>query len=78
MTQGGQKRHGFPVAMRNFGHQPRTSRCPSRERRHVGLGPGLIDEDQALRFDPTLILCPLRPLSRDVGTVPLAGDHGFF
>jgi hypothetical protein len=66
VTQGRQKRHGFPVAMRNFGHEPRTSRCPSRERCHVGLGPGLIDEDQALSFDPALILCPLGPPSREL------------
>ena len=56
----------------------RAARRPAPQRRHVGLGPGLVDEDQALRVDPVLILRPLRSPARDVGTIVLAGDHGFF
>src|SRR5260370_5112726 len=48
------------------------------QRRHVGLGPGLVDEDQTLRRDLVLIFGPLRPPSRDVGTVAFASHHGFF
>ena len=38
----------------------------------------LVDENQALRRDPVLILGPLLPPSRDVGTVSFAGRHAFF
>lgn len=46
-AQSGQKGHGLPVAMRNLGLQPSTPPRPSPERRHIGLGPGFIDENQA-------------------------------
>ena len=58
--------------------EPAAARRPAAQRRHVGLGPGLVDEDQALRLDPVLILDPLRAPPRDVGTIVFAGDHGFF
>ena len=58
--------------------QPAAARCPAPQRRHVGLGPGLVDEHQAGRIDAVLILDPLRPPARDVGAIPLAGDHAFF
>jgi hypothetical protein len=45
---------------------------------HVGLGPGLIDEDQAPRIKPTLILLPLQAAAGDVGPVLLAGVQAFF
>jgi hypothetical protein len=41
--------------------------------RHVGLGPGLVDEDQASSINQPLILYPLRPTFSDVGTILLAG-----
>jgi hypothetical protein len=31
-----------------------------------------------LGIDLSLILCPLRPPSRDVETILFAGEHGFF
>jgi hypothetical protein len=34
-------------------------------------------EDQTLRLDTTLILCPLYPPPRDVGTVGFASHHAF-
>ena len=37
-----------------------------------------VDEYQALRLDPVLILCPLRPPSCDVGTIAFASHHAFF
>jgi DNA replication protein DnaC len=45
---------------------------------HVGLGPGLVDEDQACGVDPGLVFFPLLTPSRDVGAILLAGEHGFF
>ena len=78
MAKGGQERHGFPGALRHLGGEPLAARRPSPERRHVGLGPCLVNEDQALWIDPALIFRPLLAPSRDVGTVPFAGDQGFF
>jgi len=77
-AQGSQEGHGLPAAVRNLGFEPCASLCPSPERRHVGLGPGLIEKYQAAGIDPVLILTPLRAPSRDVGTILLAGQRGFF
>jgi hypothetical protein len=78
VTQGGQKRHGFPVAIRDLGPEPHAARRPSPQGRHVGLGPGFVDEDETRRINSILIFLPLRPSSRDVGTILLAGQNGFF
>jgi hypothetical protein len=78
MAQGSQEGRGFPMAVRDFGDEPDAARRPHSERFHVGLGPGLVDEDQALRVNPVLIFCPLRPLAGDIGTVAFTGDDGFF
>jgi hypothetical protein len=45
--------------------------------RHVGLRPGLVDEDQALGINPPLILPPLRPPARHVGAILLGGVQAF-
>jgi hypothetical protein len=78
MAQRRHKGHRLPMAVRNFGFEPLAPRRPAPERRHVGLGPGLIDEHQALGIDPGLILFPLLPPSRHVRTILFAGEHGFF
>ena len=77
-TQCRQEGHRLPATVRNFGVQPHPARRPSAQRCHVGLGPGLIDEDEALRLDATLILDPLRPPPRHVGPVALASHQAFF
>ena len=46
--------------------------------RHVGFGPGVIDEVQAGRIKPPLILSPLRPPPGDVRTILFAGLQAFF
>ena len=52
--------------------------APAPERRHVGLGPGLVDEHQPGRVDPALVLLPLRPPACDVGALPLGRDQRLF
>jgi hypothetical protein len=64
--------------MRGLGDQPLAAWSPTPERRHVGLGPGLVDEDQAPGIKLCLILLPLRAPSRDPRPVPLAGEQRFF
>jgi hypothetical protein len=66
------------VAVWDFGCQPGAARCPASQGSHVGLGPGLVDEDQALRIDLALILLPLRAPAGDVRAVAFAGDDAFF
>ena len=78
VAQRGQEGHGLPVTVRRLRPEPLSARRPAPERRHVCLGPGLVDEDQTGRINPALILPPLRPTSRDVGTILFAGEHGFF
>jgi hypothetical protein len=78
VTESGQESQGLPATLRHLGPEPQAARPPPSERRHVGLGPGFIDEDQAGGLDPGLMGFPLRPPSRDVGTILLAGEHSFF
>jgi hypothetical protein len=68
----GHEGRGCPTAMRHLGDEAPAARRPSAQRRHVGLGPGLIDEDEAPRLDAILILDPLRAPPRHVGPVALA------
>src|ERR1700756_3135116 len=77
MAQRRHKGHCLPVAVRNLGFEPLAARRPTPQRRHIGLGPGLIDEDQALGRDPGLIFFPLLAPAGDVRAVLLAGKHGF-
>jgi hypothetical protein len=52
--------------------------APATDRGHVGLRPCFIDEDEASRIKPTLILTPLRPSARYRGPLLLDGEQSFF
>jgi hypothetical protein len=52
--------------------------APTPAREPYRSGPGLVDEDQSLSFDATLILCPLGAPTRHVGTIAFASDQAFF
>jgi hypothetical protein len=45
---------------------------------HVGLGPGLVDEDQACRIDAALMAAPALALGGDVRPMLLGGVQAFF
>jgi hypothetical protein len=45
---------------------------------HVGGGPSLVDEDEALGFEVDLAIEPVLALSQDVGTVLLDRVPGLF
>ena len=77
-AQRGDEGHRLPVAVGRFGVEPLANRCPATQRSHVGLGPGLIDEDQARRIRPALILLPLLAPPSDLGPQLLGGKHAFF
>ena len=75
MAQGRQEGHGLPAAVWNLGGKPLAAwpQC-----RHIGPGPGLIDEDQTLRLDAILIFDPLGSPPCDVWTIAFASHHAFF
>src|ERR1700730_17457632 len=74
----GQKSERLPVAMRNLRHQPYAARAAPMSARHIGLGPGLIDENHARRIQLVLVLLPSRAPPGDVRTILLAGAQAFF
>ena len=58
VAQRGEEGHGAPVAVRHLGAQRRAAAMPAVGARHVGLGPGLVDEDEAGRIDASLVALP--------------------
>ncbi len=57
-AQGGQEGHGLPVALRDPVDQALAARAATMGADHVGLGPGLVDEDQAAGIKPRLVTFP--------------------
>jgi hypothetical protein len=77
-TQRRQKREGLPFPKRRFGDQAFASGASAMSAGHVGLRPGLVDEDKPPRIDPRLTrLPPFTPLG-DVRTVLFGGAKAFF
>jgi hypothetical protein len=64
--------------VRHLARQALTSGAPAAQWRHVGLGPGFVDEDQTGRIDAILIGHPLLTSPRHVGTISLAGNQRLF
>jgi len=78
MAQRGQEGHGIPVAEGSLADQALTTRRPAPQRRHIGLGPGLVDEDQPGRVDAGAMLQPLPSSMGDVRAVLFAGNQRLF
>jgi hypothetical protein len=66
------------MAMRHEGFEAYTLLPPAMDRRHVGLGPGFVDEDKARGINPLLILLPPVAPPGDVPAVLLSAMNGFF
>jgi hypothetical protein len=66
------------VTVRDHAGEPLAARAPAADRRHIGLDPGLVDEDQPSRIEAALIFLPLSPPARDVRTALFAWQNGFF
>ena len=77
-AQGREERHRFPVPVRHFGMETLPLGCPATQRGHVGLGPGLVDEDEAPGIKPPLILLPLPAPPGHLGPELFGGQHAFF
>lgn len=78
MPERGQEGQRAPMAKGGAGNQFLSSRGPSTDRRHVGLGPGLIDEHEAPGIKPPLILLPLLAPARDLRPQLFDGEQRFF
>jgi len=64
--------------MRDTADQALTPQRPPVGAGHIGLGPSLIDKDQALRINASLITPPTGAFASDVGSLLLGGVQGFF
>ena len=78
MAQGSNQRECAPFSMWHLRPQPLTAKTTTMGPRHVGLGPGLIDEDQARRIKPSLVLLPVGAAPRDLWSILLAREQAFF
>jgi hypothetical protein len=66
------------MAVRSQAAQPLALRPPTAQRSHVGLDPGLIDEDQALRIEATLPGSPSPTPAGNISARLLKGEQRFF
>lgn len=70
--------HGAPVTMRRMADQAFAFGSPAAQPGHVGLGPGLVNEDKAARVDPVLMPLPACAAAAHVRAVLLLGELGLF
>ena len=64
------------MAVRDLVDEPLALWSPAAQAGHVGLGPGLVDEDETSRVDEALIGAPARAMAADVAAVLFARDEG--
>lgn len=78
MPECGEEGHRPPVAVRDLSPERGTPSPPTMSAGHVGLGPGLVDEDETGRIDFRLVPLPPGAAAHDVRTILLGCEHGFF
>jgi len=78
VAQSSKEGHRLPVAVGRLGLEPLATQTPPAQWRHVGLRPGLIDEDEPPWIDLFLTGFPARPLGCNARSVLLAWQNGFF
>lgn len=77
-AQGGQEGAGLPMAVRHGADRSLAERRTTIGPCHVGLDPGLVDEDQAMRVQSRLVLAPRRARSGDIRAILLGGMECLF
>ena len=77
-TQPGQEGHRRPAAVRDTSDEALTAQCAAVRAGHVGLRPGLVDKDQTVGVDASLMPLPAGALTSDVGSRLLGGAQSFF
>ena len=66
------------MAMRHADPQPLAPAAAAMAARHIGRGPGFIDEDEAFGVEIGLAVEPGLPALQNIRTVLLAGVRGLF
>ncbi len=74
MSEGG----CLPMSMWDRGTAAFAAPGAAAQARHLGRGPGLVDEDQPLGFQIGLGLEPGPPTTHNVSPLLFAGVRGFF
>jgi hypothetical protein len=69
---------GPPVTVRREAAQAGPFGAPAPQRGHIGLDPGLVDEDEPARIEPGLPGSPTLTPARDVGASLFKGEQCFF
>jgi len=77
-TQRRQESEGPPFAERRLGDQAFASGAAAVGARHIGFGPGLVDEDKPPRIDRRLTRLPPLTPPGDVRPVLFGGAKAFF
>jgi len=77
-AQGRDEGQGLPATVRGLLGQASPAPAPAAQRGHVRLGPGLVDEDEPLGIDASLVALPALPPARDVRPVLLGRGEAFF
>ena len=80
-SQPGDEGLGLPMSKRCLGLEPLALCAATTRARHLGVGAGLINEDEPVSFEPHLRLTLGEPfIARlpDVGSILLAGQQSFF
>ena len=78
MAQRAEEGQRAPMAMWRKPAQPLALRSPAAQRRHVGLDPGLVDEDQLVRIEARLQRAPALPPADDTSPRLLKREQRFF
>ena len=77
-AQRAQKGQRAPVAVWGKGAQPLAFRPPAAQRRHVGLDPGFVDENQASRIEAGLPGPPSAATAGDISAGLFKSEQCFF
>jgi hypothetical protein len=77
-SYGGDQGGGLPAAIWDLGDKPLAARAAAMGPRHVGLDPGLVDEDQLVDRQLRLPFAERLAGLRDVRPVLLGGVQRFF
>ena len=78
VSQPGEEGRRLPVPVRNLGQKWLASRAPAARAGHVGLDPGLVDENQPGWIKAVLIVAPSCPQPRQARPFRLAWQQSFF
>ena len=78
IAQAGNEGRCFPMPMRNGRDHALASCSAAKQSGHVGLDPGLVDEDQPPRLQPGLLLAPVSAGRGNVGAILLGRTERLF